>query len=72
MLENINGKETNGGGALTNKPARPGDRRNTREKYQERGDVNQRGISTTVRQDPPSPATRMSLEAAANADSVGW
>lgn len=51
-----------------------GDRRKTREnmKYQKRDDVNQRGVSTTVRQDPPSPATRMSLEPEANAESVEW
>lgn len=38
MLENINGKRTNREGKLTNKPARPGDRKHTREsaKYPER------------------------------------
>ena len=74
MLGNINGKGTKGGGKLTNKPARPGDRRKRCEnvKYHKRDDGSQRGVSTTVTQDPPNPVTRMSLEAEANAGSVEW
>lgn len=74
MLGNINGEGTDGGEKLTNKTARPGrQEENTRElKYQKRDVVNQRGVSTTGRQDPPSSATRMPLEAEANTDPVEW
>lgn len=51
-----------------------GDRRKTCEsvKHQNRDAVNQRGVSTTVGQDSPSPATRMSPKARTNTDSEEW
>lgn len=41
-------------------------------KHQNRDAINQRGVSTTFGQDSPNPATRMSVEAGTNTDSVEW
>lgn len=73
MLEKITGKGTNREGKLTNKPARPGDRKNTREsvKQPKRGNAHQREVSTA--EDTICQAQQPGcLEVAANADSVWW